>query len=167
MSNSTFWSDLHLDHPKALQVREWFPTLKEYQEYVCDIWIDKVTPRTTIYLLGDIAFTWEGLGILKKLPGKKLLVGGNHDHTRNSTRDLLEVYDEIYGLHRHRSGLWLSHAPIHHSELRGKLNVHGHTHEKIIQDPRYINVCIEHLRDGPVDLELIRSGEYRTWRDNK
>ena len=167
MSNTCFLSDIHLDHPKALQIRGWFPTLKEYQEYVCDIWNDKVTPRTTIYLLGDIAFTWEGLSILKKLPGKKLLVAGNHDHTRNSTRDLLEVYDEIYGLHRHRSGLWLSHAPIHHSELRGKLNVHGHTHEKIIQDPRYINCCIEHLRDGPVDLELIRSGEYRTWRDNK
>ena len=92
MSNTAFISDLHLDHPKALQVRGWFPTLKEYQEYVCDIWVDKVTPRTTIYLLGDIAFTWEGLGILKKLPGKKLL---------------------------------------------------------------------------NVDLELIRSGEYRTWRDNK
>ena len=72
MSNTCFISDLHLDHPKALQVRGWFPTLKEYQEYVCDIWVDKVTPRTTIYLLGDIAFTWEGLGILKKLPGKKL-----------------------------------------------------------------------------------------------
>ena len=40
-------------------------------------------------------------------------------------------------------GMWLSHAPIHPDELRGKPSVHGHCHYANIQldgkdDPRYL-----------------------------
>lgn len=164
MGNTVCWADLHLDHPKAAKARG-FDTLKEYQEKVQDAWNDTVTPRTTVILVGDSALYYDGLAMIKKLPGKKILILGNHDIERdNDIRDVLEVYDRVEGLWKHRKGLWFGHAPLHPSQLRGRRQVHGHTHETIIQDERYINVCWDHLKEGPVDLERILTGEYRTYR---
>jgi Predicted phosphoesterase or phosphohydrolase len=162
--NTVCWSDLHLDHAKAAKVRG-FASLKEYQEKVMDAWVKHVTPRTTIILGGDAALYYEGLALIKKLPGKKILILGNHDIERdNDIRDVLEVYDRVEGLWKHRKGFWFAHAPLHPSQLRGRRQIHGHTHDEIIKDERYINVCWDLLQDGPVDLEAISSGEYRTYR---
>lgn len=162
--NTVCWADLHIDHPKALKPRG-FDNLKEYQELVMDTWNQVVTPRTTIILVGDIALFRDGLLLIKKLPGRKILVPGNHDLERaNDMRDVLEVYDDVQVAWKHKRGIWFDHIPMHPSQLRGKRQVHGHTHEDIIKDERYINVCWDHLKDGPVDLEKIVSGEYRTYR---
>ena len=49
-----------------------------------------------------------------------------------------------------------SHIPIHPLELhRFKLNVHGHMHQNVLDDPRYLNVCMERTNFTPVDFEYI------------
>jgi calcineurin-like phosphoesterase family protein len=53
---------------------------------------------------------------------------------------------------------------MHPSQLRGRRQIHGHSHTEIIQDERYINVCWDLLKEGPVDFEMILSGEYRSYR---
>lgn len=58
--------------------------------------------------------------------------------------------------------LWLTHAPIHPDELRGKKNVHGHCHGHILNDKRYINVCVEHA-DRPIPIEEIINGNFQTY----
>lgn len=159
------WSDLHIDHYPALKHRGWFETLEEYQEDCAEKWDRIVGPQDTIYLVGDIAMTWDGLRWVSKRPGRKILILGNHDKEReNSIRDLLSVYDDVEGLMKHRKGFYFSHAPVHVSELRGRRNIHGHTHGKVITDPRYINVCIDIARDGPVDLQDIVSKRYGSFR---
>ena len=51
---------------------------------------------------------------------------------------------------------WLSHAPIHPAELRGRKNVHGHVHNKTIIDPNYFNLSVENcLGSAPVDLRKL------------
>lgn len=163
--NTLVWSDLHIDHPPAVKQRG-FESVEVFQEYISDIWVDQVTDRTTIILVGDIALYLSGLAVIKKLPGKKILVMGNHDKERDGiiTRDLIEVYDEIEGLWKHRKGMYFSHAPVHPTQLRGRRNVHGHSHCDIIPDERYINVCFDLLPKGPVSLEAINSGEYKSYR---
>lgn len=166
--NNVCWADLHIDHLRAAKARG-FDNLKDYQESICEAWIKNVTPRTTIILVGDIALTNDGLSIIKKLPAyKKILVMGNHDKepraNGNDVRDLLEVYDDLEGLWKHnRRPVYFSHAPVHPSELRNRLNVHGHGHNNIIKDRRYVNVCWDLLPNGPVDLERIISGDWRSF----
>jgi calcineurin-like phosphoesterase family protein len=162
--NTVVWSDLHIDHFSAAKARG-FETLKDFQDVVIDGWEKKVTSRTTIILVGDVALYRPGLSLIKKLPGKKILVPGNHDLERdNDMRDVLEVYDRVEGLWKHKRGIWFSHAPMHPSQLRGRRQIHGHSHTEIIQDERYINVCWDLLKEGPVDFEMILSGEYRSYR---
>jgi len=163
--NTVFWSDGHVDHLNACRQRG-YETVAAFQEYYADTWCSVVTPRTKIFCVGDMALTHEGLSFLKKLPGIKHLVLGNHDKEReNDIRDLLEVYDDVHGIYKHpRSPLYIAHCPSHPSQLRGRLMVHGHSHRDVIPDERYINVCFDLLPNGPVSIEDIVSGKYRSYR---
>ena len=52
---------------------------------------------------------------------------------------------------------WLSHSPIHDSELRGKFNIYGHTHFKYVDDPRYRCVSMEQIDYKLISLDKIRN----------
>ncbi|UQT02730.1 metallo-dependent phosphatase-like protein [Serratia phage vB_SmaM-Yubaba] len=163
--NTVFWSDGHVDHPPAVKQRG-FESVEAFQEYYADIWCTHVTKRTKIFCVGDMALTHQGLVFLKKLPGYKHLILGNHDKERqNDMRDLMEVFDDFDGFYKHKkSPLYIAHCPSHPSQLRGRLMVHGHTHAQVIPDERYINVCFDLLPNGPVSIEDIVSGKYRSYR---
>lgn len=163
--NTMFWADGHVDHLKEA-IRRGFNSVEEFQAAFRTAWEKNVTPRTTVICVGDMALKLEGLSFLKTLPGKKILVMGNHDNERGpDIRDLLEVYDDIKGFWKHPSKkMFIGHCPSHPSELRGKLMVHGHKHNDIIKDPRYVNVCWDLLPNGPVDFEDIITGKYRSYR---
>jgi hypothetical protein len=70
-------------------------------------------------------------------------------------KDLVNVYDKIYSLYKYKE-FWLSHCPIHPEELRGKKNIHGHTHYHNIDDSRYFNVSMENIEYKPVNIDEIR-----------
>jgi calcineurin-like phosphoesterase family protein len=97
--------------------------------------------------MGDAAFTDDELIALGNLRGRKILIKGNHDDM-TSTALQTSVFEEIHGIIKYK-GMWLSHAPIHPVELRGKKNVHGHTHMKSVRtwygtlDKRYYNTCVD------------------------
>lgn len=84
----------------------------------------------------------------------RVMVNGNCTD-RISMKTIVQYYDKVYSLLKYK-GMWLSHAPIHPDELRGKPNVHGHCHYHEIDDPRYLNVCVEHTEMMPVNIELVR-----------
>ena len=44
-------------------------------------------------------------------------------------------------------------APIHESELRGKINVHAHIHDAVIEDNRYVNVDAHKVNYTPIELK--------------
>ena len=97
--------------------------------------------------MGDAAFSEEAIDWITALSGEKRLVRGTHDDL--PTTSYLRAFSEIYGLYKYK-GMWLSHAPIHPDELRGKPSVHGHCHYANIQldgkdDPRYLNCCVENF----------------------
>ena len=91
------------------------------------------------------------------------LILGNHD-TDNAYRlanvgRMVEMFDAVHGL-KSQYGFWISHAPMHPAELRGKPNIHGHVHFATVPDDNYINVCCENVDYRPIDLQLVRNG----WR---
>jgi calcineurin-like phosphoesterase family protein len=102
--------------------------------------------------MGDVAFTFEGLAKIKSLNVKsKVLILGNHDLERGiKIKHVAEVYDKVFSLHSRRH-VWFTHCPIHPSEMRDRIgNIHGHKHDRVINDPRYFNVCLERTEYKPV-----------------
>ena len=114
--------------------------------------------ESIVYFLGDIAknITWAER-IFTQLNGEqKVLVMGNHDNKYPTFR-LQNLFDKIMGcavLRNSKSKYILTHVPVHPAELRDCVNIHGHTHKNTIQDSRYVNACVDYLKE-PMELEVI------------
>jgi len=151
MSNVWFCSDLHFGHKGIERFRGQSEALN--RERIKNDWKSVVTKRDVVYVLGDAAFTMDTVSDFEQLPGQKFLIRGNHD--KLNTAVYLKYFDEVYGLLKYKE-FWLSHAPIHPDELRGRRNLHGHVHFHNIQSnigdtpylqdhPMYLNCCPENL----------------------
>lgn len=164
MSNVYFISDLHFGHRKIIQFAGDYREGDDYLENMhCIIgkWNKRIKKRDTVYVLGDVAFSPEGLYAMQELKGIKYLVRGNHDQM--GLDEYLQVFNDIYGIRSYK-GYWLSHAPIHPVELRGRKNIHGHVHQNTVLDQHgeidtnYINVCVETNGGVPVSMHEIKEG---------
>lgn len=159
MSNVYVIGDLHFGHKNVTRFRTEFDSSAEHDEVLCDRWRQTVSDRDLVYVLGDAAFDEAGLWRIRDLPGRKRLVRGNHDCL--STCLYMCVFEEIYGL-LHKKRVWLSHAPVHPDELRGRLCVHGHVHRNTLQrstgeyamtpDDRYFNASAEMIDYTPYNF---------------
>lgn len=125
-------------------------------------WNARVKPGEKVRHCGDVALGLSGSEyetklhpLLSRLNGKKYLVLGNHDKPNNKVicnhfKRIYPVWDMI--------GPWtLSHVPQRLDQLRRKtfMNIHGHTHDDLIDDPHYFNVCCEHTNYAPMHIEEI------------
>ena len=157
MSKVYFTSDWHIGHRNILKYRPEFKTIEEHDKHFIDTFNNTVNKRDTVYFLGDIAFTPESLkNVMESLRycHKKVLILGNHDYCH--IKEYSKYFDEIHGFLSFKS-YWLSHCPIHTQELRNrKLNIHGHLHGSVLEDPRYFDVCPEKNNYRLVDLEDIK-----------
>lgn len=162
-----FTSDLHFGHKNIANFGSRpieGPVDNEY--WICEHWQNTVSRKVAadrtdvVYILGDAAFDEDSLRTIQSLNGIKILIGGNHDIQSPLA---YETYRAIYGLHK-KYGFWLSHAPMHESELRGKPNCHGHTHDVTIADPRYFNCCVDNLYKL-FGKPMISLDELRAWAD--
>ncbi len=171
MSNVYFIGDLHFGHTGIHRFRTQFPSEQVHRQFLMDTWSDTITKRDVVYVMGDAAFTQEGLDSIGTLAGRKILVRGNHDLL--PTESYLNVFEEVYGALAWK-GLWLTHIPIHPSELYGRTNIHGHCHRggprevhsnlnsfrgvQLGATATYFNTCAEHL---PTPFEPIEYHEMK------
>lgn len=161
MSRLVLSSDLHLGHKNITNYRTRFNSAEEHHEYVLLRHKETIQKNDTWYCLGDVAFTLPWLMRLKEIHCKrKVLILGNHELEKELTMgDLLKVFDAVYSLKAHKAygaKMWFSHCPIHPAEMRSKdLNIHGHTHDYHMDDPRFVNLCVEHTDFGVVSLEEV------------
>jgi len=164
MSNVLFVSDLHLGHRTILEhtakvsggAYRGGSTVAEHDQWVIERCLSAApTKRTVWWFLGDVAMEEEALLLLDALPGRKMLILGNHDLF--PTAAYLRHFEWLGGTIK-RYDVWLSHTPLHPLELRGHPNVHGHCHHHNLRDDlRYLNCAIEWLPDNqPITLEQMR-----------
>lgn len=153
--------DLHFGHKNITKFR---PTVggilvndeSEHREVVIQLWNETVSKRDVVWLHGDILFDADLLHQLGRLNGNKNLILGNHDI---QLRDWV-YFNKVCGFEKYKKS-WLSHAPIHPAELRGKINIHGHVHHATITDgnglpdPRYFNVSLENTGGRPTANNVI------------
>lgn len=156
MANVWFTSDLHWGHKNICKYRDGFSSELEHRLTLKENILTALGKRDILWVLGDSVFTDDALPDLYDIKNTKFLVIGNHcgQHMKNPW-DLYHAFDRVYGIHS-KYGSWLTHAPIHDSELRGRFNVHGHTHGTCVDDPRYLNVCPEQHDYKPIDLNMVR-----------
>jgi calcineurin-like phosphoesterase family protein len=166
MSNVYFIGDLHFGHQNIGVFRP-FTSEQDHRVFLMDTWQETIGKKDLVFVMGDAAFTQEGLNSLCTLSGRKVLIRGNHDLL--PIENYLGVFEEVHGLFKYK-GMWLSHAPIHESELFGCTNVHGHCHNggpttvhlskgairghSLGAPATYFNTCAEHLPTPYKPIEL-------------
>jgi calcineurin-like phosphoesterase family protein len=155
MANVWFISDIHGGHNTICKYRpfeseeEHFNTIKENYHKV-------VTKRDKVFFLGDIAFTQERLEDIGSWVGEqRVLVLGNHCTEHVHISEIVKHFDSVHSLIKYKE-FWLSHAPLHPQELRGKINLHGHVHGSTIPDINYFNCCLENTNYSPISIQQIR-----------
>lgn len=141
-------SDPHFGDAVCLHVFDRpFRTTEEGDRFVFEDWRAKVTDRDVVVCLGDVAMKRPTDGLIDRIrraPGYKVLVAGNHD-AANISR-LRRAFDELAAC-AHLPGepeLLLTHVPLDDVPA-GCVNVHGHVHLKRSVDECRINVCVEQI----------------------
>jgi calcineurin-like phosphoesterase family protein len=165
MVDRFFISDTHFFHANILRflngdgsrLRREFESVEEMHETMIERWNAVVKHNDRVYHLGDVTFSYkqEFRGLMHRLNGKKRLILGNHDRVKGTV--LLDYFERLElwrGFHEH--DFTATHIPLRLDSLRdGRFNVHGHTHRGVMDDPHYINVCVEHRGYAPVHLDTI------------
>ena len=155
-------SDTHFGHANILKFKhtdgslirgQRFSSVEEMDEHMIERWNSVVRHGDKVYHLGDV-FMGDGHSALKRLNGHKRLILGNHDNVKSPY--LYNSFQKILMWRQFPEfNCVLSHAPLHESSLGFKVqyNVHGHTHDYSINDPRYFNVCVEKMDYTPIHME--------------
>jgi calcineurin-like phosphoesterase family protein len=126
MSTVYVTSDWHFGHTGITQYfRRQFPTLEAMEDHIFYMAMGTVTKRDVVFMIGDMAFDQRGLDKIKELPCRKILIRGNHDTLPMAS--YMEAFDDVQGALRYK-GAFITHIPIHPTELYRGYNVHGHCH---------------------------------------
>jgi calcineurin-like phosphoesterase family protein len=161
MSIVRYYSDLHFGHLN-MATKRGFADQHEMNEHIIREWNSVVKKKDVTWILGDITMEKSiHYHLLNRLNGIKKVILGNHDRPEH-VRHLLQYVNSVSSMRFYKDkefgNIIFSHAPIHPSELeyRYTINVHGHVHEKTLDDKRYINICAEVIGYRPKELkELI------------
>lgn len=173
MSKTWFSSDLHLRHGNILTfkddkgdlIRPGFKDVNHMNEFIIEAHNSVVAPDDKWYCLGDVIMgsSIEAFSILNRLNGRKVLIKGNHDGAKiqRYLEHFTDIRSEIHKKTPEGHKVIFTHRPIRFdapnpNSNKVDFNVHGHIHQNIIEDSRYINISVENLYDyTPISWEEI------------
>lgn len=161
MTKIWFCSDHHFGHENIIKYAgRPFKDVEEMNKAMIQKHNFLVDEEDKVYFLGDVAFSQNVFHrIMPHLKGKKRLILGNHD--RFKLKEYFKHFHKIYGSFNFKSdgfSFHCTHYPAKEISFNPNgdfINVHGHIHEKVIDDPRYINICVEQTAYAPVDVEWL------------
>lgn len=152
-------ADMHFgdDVVRKLNRRQ-FKTVDDMNKYIVERWNKTVSPKDTIYVLGDLGKK-EYLSIYKNLNGKKILILGNHDVEEIGIEPEIYLnngFDEVYNHHiTYNDFIELSHEPFPiNSDY--SINLHGHLHNATLNLKGYFNICLDLNYYKPVNIDCFR-----------
>lgn len=166
MGATYFISDHHLGHNNIRRfkdsdgnlIRPGFSDVNYMNDHIIEEHNKIVKPEDKVYIGGDIVFKRKYLPLVRQLIGRKILIRGNHDNLK--LKDYAEYFDDVVAVKCYNDhGIIISHYPIHEGSLwqhrreRPIINVHGHTHQNILESPQYINMCVEPLNYRPMSFD--------------
>lgn len=132
----------------------------EMDEALVKMWNERVDPKDSVNVLGDVVINRRCFKTLGRLNGRLRLISGNHDIFR--MEEYLKYFDDIRA-YQVEDGIIMSHIPIHPQSMeRFGCNVHGHYHDKRVMlgdgtiDPRYICVSVEQTHFAPISWDDVK-----------
>lgn len=171
MKNVWFSSDWHFGHRNLLNfvkgdgspARTFIPdgeiterpfaSVEEMDEVMIARHNERVGQYDKFYCLGDVSMNLTRFhSIMPRLNGKKRLILGNHDGFKFS--EYGKYFEKIMESWQPLRNVVFTHRPIllgqddHHKKLT--VNVHGHTHNHVMADSKYMNICVEHTNYAPI-----------------
>lgn len=169
-----FTSDLHLMHDKGfIYSPRGFMSVEDMDNTIVKNFNEVVKWDDNLYILGDLMLNNNdgGMRLLRQLPGKKIIIAGNHDtdarialYQKEPSMEYLGIAAryEYKGYH-----FYLSHYPTVTQNFddsdkplkRRIFCLSGHTHSKDKWDPRTdsYNVALDAHENYPVSIEQIIS----------
>ncbi len=153
------FSDPHFEHEASVGIFDRpFQNCHHGDAYLLEHWTRDVRDDDTLICLGDVTMGRPTDGLIDRLrrrPGRKILVIGNHDHAH--LRRLRRAFDTVAAC-AHLPGepdLIFTHVPLDDVPA-GCVNVHGHVHRQASVDECRINVCVEQIGYRPIPMADVR-----------
>lgn len=159
-----FWSDQHFFHHNIIKYASRpFDSISHMNQTMLNNYYQNVKEEDLVVFCGDVSFgdVVNTRDFLKGLPGKKVLVMGNHDFEKNDCKFRnYHLFDCVtmsfrmdLDIEEQKFELLVSHYPIDSSLLpKNTFNVHGHIHQHTA-GLRNINVSVEHTNYSPIEIE--------------
>lgn len=160
-------TDTHFNHAN---ITKYCGRPEDYQSIIWEKWMKYVHPFDVVYHLGDVIFknASQLLDLLATLPGRKVMIRGNHDKNSNSWY-LQHGFDAICNQIL-LADVLLSHEPVSPLPDNVNINIHGHFHNNPAHhwEPdlidritdRHFLLSIEDVGYKPVLLEECRRGKH-------
>ena len=133
-----------------------FKNVDEMHEVILNNWNSRVTNGDTVYILGDISNRGKNedlIALVSRLKGKKVLISGNHEDTRDyrykqlfhAIYDYFEITDHV---DKQPYKLVLCHYPIlmWNGQHNGTILLYGHLHDSI--EEAYFKKCLSEMNGG-------------------
>lgn len=165
-------SDYHLNHDKEfIWKARGFKSVEEMNEAIITRNNELVSPEDTLIICGDLMLGGadkleEGLALLNRMNGRKLVVGGNHDTTARREAYLkagIPVFD-AYAFTYRKYHFYASHYPTLTGNLEKEslkqvtCNLFGHTHQTTNfynEIPFIYHVGVDSHNCYPVHLDTV------------
>lgn len=155
-------TDTHFDHAN---IGVYCARPDGWMQRIIKNWKTLVAPEDLIIHLGDVQVGWKTYlpGLLKELPGRKILIRGNHDHEslmwymRNGFDLAVDgiAYKQVT----------FSHRPLNSLYDGTDINIHGHVHNSPWRPNKSFQrlLALEYVGYMPVSMDkflaLCRSEE--------
>lgn len=167
-------ADLHLFHSNIIKLNNRpFKNVTEMNETIVNNYNSIVTKKDTVYFLGDMMYPkneeelLNGINLIRKLNGKKILIAGNHDRYALRNREFKKLFFEIRDYMEiidSAKKVVMFHYPMQewNGFFSGAIHLHGHTHNNKIANGdqkllnRY-NVGVDVTDFKPVTLSQLIS----------
>ena len=117
-------SDTHFNHEK---IATYCDRPADFTERIIKNWNQIVKPEDLIIHLGDVQIGKKSDWIMSALPGRKILIRGNHDRQWSNLRWMKAGFDFACDGMMFRQ-CWLTHEPASELPAGATLNLHGHLH---------------------------------------
>jgi calcineurin-like phosphoesterase family protein len=119
-------SDTHFNHQN---IATYCDRPANFTEIIVKRWRETVKPEDTVIHLGDVQIGKKAVehDIISTLPGRKILIRGNHDRQWSNTRWMQAGFDFACDGMVFRQ-CWLTHEPASALPAGTVLNLHGHLH---------------------------------------
>lgn len=155
-----FTSDTHFSDPRVLRIdRRPFRSMPEHDAALVRLWNETVAPDDEIWHLGDFAkgSTAAVEALLASLNGRKHLIVGNNDPAVTTAADGWASVAHYAELEIDGRLLVLCHYPFRTWNKIGKksIDLHGHSHGKLMPIPRQFDVGVDAQDLRPATLETI------------